>query len=164
MSIFSPSKCRLFHNATLFGFCITHILNTGCAKIWKKKSVAKRLRHLCNICLRESRASGRYLSVEIPENRKDIKPLNSVLGRSKMTKWAFHTTLCLRRQKCDSHLKQKTSVTMHSAVCGCWHNCFPHIIAEMFWTLINACNIYTNYSDILLSCNSRLYKISKPEL
>ena len=40
---FFPSKCRLFHNATLFGFCITHILNTGCAKIWKKKSVAKRL-------------------------------------------------------------------------------------------------------------------------
>ena len=36
MSIFSSSKCRLFHNATLFGFCITHILNTGCAKIWKK--------------------------------------------------------------------------------------------------------------------------------
>ena len=33
---FSSSKCRLFHNATLFGFCITHILNTGCAKIWKK--------------------------------------------------------------------------------------------------------------------------------
>ena len=27
------SKCRLFHNATLFGFCSTHILNTGCAKI-----------------------------------------------------------------------------------------------------------------------------------
>ena len=26
----------LFHNATLFGFCITDILNTGCAKIWKK--------------------------------------------------------------------------------------------------------------------------------
>ena len=41
---FFSSKCRLFHNATLFGFCITHILNTGCAKIWKKKSVAKRLK------------------------------------------------------------------------------------------------------------------------
>ena len=27
------SKCRLFHNANLFGFCITHILNTGYAKI-----------------------------------------------------------------------------------------------------------------------------------
>ena len=37
MSIIFSSKCRLFHNATLFGFCITHILNTGCAKIWKKK-------------------------------------------------------------------------------------------------------------------------------
>ena len=36
LHFFSPSKCRLFHNATLFGFCITHILNTGCAKIWKK--------------------------------------------------------------------------------------------------------------------------------
>ena len=33
---FFSSKCRLFHNATLFGFCITHIVNTGCAKIWKK--------------------------------------------------------------------------------------------------------------------------------
>ena len=40
---FFSSKCRLFHNATLFGFCITHILNTGCAKFWKKKSVTKRL-------------------------------------------------------------------------------------------------------------------------
>ena len=39
---FSSSKCRLFHNATLFGFCITHILNTGVLKL-KKKSVAKRL-------------------------------------------------------------------------------------------------------------------------
>ena len=36
---FFSSKCRLFHNATLFGFCITHILNTECAKIWRKKKV-----------------------------------------------------------------------------------------------------------------------------
>ena len=33
---FFSSKCRLFHIATLFGFCITHILNTWCAKIKKK--------------------------------------------------------------------------------------------------------------------------------
>ena len=33
---FSPSKCRLFHNTTLFGFCITHILNTGVLKFEKK--------------------------------------------------------------------------------------------------------------------------------
>ena len=43
--LFFSSKCLLFHNATLFGSCNIHILNTGCAKIWrKKKSVAKRLR------------------------------------------------------------------------------------------------------------------------
>ena len=33
---FFSSKCCLFHNATLFGFCITHILNAECAKILKK--------------------------------------------------------------------------------------------------------------------------------
>ena len=43
ISIFVSLKCRLFHNATLFGFCITHILNTGVLKFEKKKSVAKRL-------------------------------------------------------------------------------------------------------------------------
>jgi len=30
---FFPSKCRLFHNATLFGSCIIRILPTGCVKI-----------------------------------------------------------------------------------------------------------------------------------
>jgi hypothetical protein len=32
-SPFFSSKCRLFHNATVFGSCIIHILYTGCAKI-----------------------------------------------------------------------------------------------------------------------------------
>jgi len=32
LSFFS-SKCRLFHNATLFGSCIIRILPTECAKI-----------------------------------------------------------------------------------------------------------------------------------
>jgi len=32
-SPFFFSKCHLFHNATFFGFCIIHILHTGCAKI-----------------------------------------------------------------------------------------------------------------------------------
>jgi len=32
-SPFFPQKCRLFHNATFFGSCIIHILNTECAKI-----------------------------------------------------------------------------------------------------------------------------------
>ena len=30
---FFSSKCRLFHNATLFGSCIIRILPTECAKI-----------------------------------------------------------------------------------------------------------------------------------
>ena len=32
LSFFS-SKCRLFHNAALFGSCIIRILRTECAKI-----------------------------------------------------------------------------------------------------------------------------------
>ena len=33
---FFSSKCSLFHNANLSGFCIIHILHTGCAEIKKK--------------------------------------------------------------------------------------------------------------------------------
>ena len=33
LRFFSSSKCRLFHNATLFGSCIIRILPTECAKI-----------------------------------------------------------------------------------------------------------------------------------
>ena len=41
---FSSSKCSLFHNSNVFGFCIIHILYKGCAKIKKKNnSGAKRL-------------------------------------------------------------------------------------------------------------------------
>ena len=40
---FFSSKCSLFHNANLFGSCIIHILYTGCAKIKKNNSGAKRL-------------------------------------------------------------------------------------------------------------------------
>jgi len=32
-SPFFSSKFRLFHNVTLFGSCIIHILHTECAKI-----------------------------------------------------------------------------------------------------------------------------------
>ena len=41
---FSSSKCSLFHNFNVFGSCIIHILYTGCAKIKKNNSGAKRLR------------------------------------------------------------------------------------------------------------------------
>jgi len=38
---FFSSKYRLFHNVTFFGFCIIYILNTGCAKIWKRIPTSK---------------------------------------------------------------------------------------------------------------------------
>ena len=40
---FFSSKCNLFHNSNVFGSCIIHILYTGCAKIKKNNSAAKRL-------------------------------------------------------------------------------------------------------------------------
>ena len=42
---FSPFwKCSLFHNSNVFGYCIIHILYTGCAKIKKNNAGAKRLK------------------------------------------------------------------------------------------------------------------------
>ena len=43
LRFFSSSKCSLFHNSNVFGFYIIHILYTGCAKIKKNNSGAKRL-------------------------------------------------------------------------------------------------------------------------
>jgi len=40
---FFPSKFCLFHNSNVFCSCIIHILYTGCAKIKKNNSGAKRL-------------------------------------------------------------------------------------------------------------------------
>jgi hypothetical protein len=42
---FSSSKCSLFHNSNVFCSCIIHILYTGCAKIKKNNSDARRLIH-----------------------------------------------------------------------------------------------------------------------
>ena len=43
LRFFSSSKCSLFHNSNVFGSCFIHILYTGCAKIQKNNSGAKRL-------------------------------------------------------------------------------------------------------------------------
>ena len=52
---FFCSKCTLFHNANLFGSCVIHILYTGCAKIKKINSGAKRLTNLMHkICFTKS--------------------------------------------------------------------------------------------------------------
>jgi hypothetical protein len=44
ISVLFSSKFRLFHNSTLFGSCIIYILNTGCAKIKKKKLRRQRVK------------------------------------------------------------------------------------------------------------------------
>jgi len=41
---FFSSKCGLINNSNVFGSCIIHILYTGCAKIKKNNSSAKRLK------------------------------------------------------------------------------------------------------------------------
>ena len=52
---FFSSKFSLFHNSNVFGSCIIHILYTGCAKIKKNNSGAKRLKsvsfHRCSILI-----------------------------------------------------------------------------------------------------------------
>ena len=42
-SLSLSSKCSLFHNSNVFGSCFIYILYTGCAKIKKNNSGAKRL-------------------------------------------------------------------------------------------------------------------------
>ena len=49
LRFFLSSRCRLFHNAIFFGSCNTHILNTGCAKIFKENSGAKGLKHIFRV-------------------------------------------------------------------------------------------------------------------
>jgi len=46
---FFSSKCSLFHNSNVFGFCIIHILYTGCAKTKNNNFGAKRLINFAEI-------------------------------------------------------------------------------------------------------------------
>jgi hypothetical protein len=90
ISVFFSSKCRLFHNATLFGSCIIHILNTGCAKI-KKRSGAKGLseftvqlaRNIGLICFFSLLTGRQYLpphSTSIPVRVTVLNPINKFLA------------------------------------------------------------------------------------
>ena len=61
LRFFFSLKCSLFHNSNLFGSCIIHILYTGCAKIKKNISGAKRLTLLR--CASFSGMCGRYFLI-----------------------------------------------------------------------------------------------------
>ena len=60
---FSVQNAVLFHNANLFGFCIIHILYTGCVEIKKNNSGA----------------SAAFTSDIEPRNHKDIKEYRRLL-------------------------------------------------------------------------------------
>jgi hypothetical protein len=64
---FFSSKCRLFHNATLFRFCITHILNTGVLKFEEKK-------------IRRQKVKQFYYMKELPSTDGEIKHSQSARG------------------------------------------------------------------------------------
>ena len=81
---FFSSKCRLFHKATLFGFCITHILNTGCAKIWKK---VRRQTVKCHIFIKQKQP----LHIVQYLNRKQM--VRSEIERLKVKGYGFNVLL-----------------------------------------------------------------------
>jgi len=66
--LFFPSKCSSFHNSNAFGSSIIHILYTGCAKIKKNNSGAKRLTGLYEMIPQDSPLEITNISVLIVEN------------------------------------------------------------------------------------------------
>ena len=106
LSVFSSSKCSLFHNSNVFGSCIIHILYTGCAKIKKNNSGAKRLRigftsdtfrNSVRICSREEGYSGdNSLTVYlIPSTSLQEKSI----GQHTPDRYTSDRLICLRISK-----------------------------------------------------------------
>ena len=66
---FFSSKCSFFHNSNVFCPCIIHILYTGCAKIKKNNSGAKRLKQeyhtYSSLQIRKSSTKERYGRMKI---------------------------------------------------------------------------------------------------
>jgi hypothetical protein len=98
ISFFSSSKCRLFHNATFFGSCTIHILNTGCANIWKKKSGAKGLRSGVNWqialqekCLKQSGVKQglvAHYELQVAGDDADVENMQG-MGNTAMRPWSY---------------------------------------------------------------------------
>jgi hypothetical protein len=78
---FFSSKCSLFHNSSVFGSCIIHILYTVCAKIKKNHSGAKRLKYYLSLLCDE-------IEVIIPEINNPLHNVN------------IYYTHCIRPEMC----------------------------------------------------------------
>ena len=87
---FFSSKCRLFHNATLFGFCITHTSNTGCAKIWRKKIRRQKVNIDNTFYVTPNVAGGAGRRCQ-PTDAQYYQPLDHQPGRGRS---ALHCILC----------------------------------------------------------------------
>ena len=49
-TFFSSSKCSLFQNSNVFGFCIIHILCTGVLKLKKKQFRRQKVNFVMSVC------------------------------------------------------------------------------------------------------------------
>ena len=100
----------------MFGFCITHILNTGCAKIWKKKvrrQKVKRMRSLdaklikwiLIICCLDMSAALNWFCSEVQGNAFMKAVINITVQYTKwialLTEW---NSLFFRTHLLDSHV------------------------------------------------------------
>ena len=83
LSGFSSSKCSLFHNTNVFGFCIIHILYTGCSKIKKfrrrKVNNLKLCHHRCTRSILKSCSV--YTSIYTYSHEHDNITIISVICR-----------------------------------------------------------------------------------
>ena len=73
-------KMQPFHNYSIFGSCIIHILYTGCAKIKKNYSGAKRVSKFVWITELRIKTRTRYFRSEIGQNVWCTKSSNFVTG------------------------------------------------------------------------------------
>ena len=105
------SKCRLFHNGTLFGFCITHILNTGCAKTWK---IIRRQKVKCTYTVS-------YFAFWQTDMNTYVNVFPSLII-SRTNSWSWCNILIMRCQSPDNALR---SMLQHSCYNLCTEICLP---------------------------------------
>jgi hypothetical protein len=80
------SKCRLFHNATLFGSCIICILHTGCAKFLDSKFRCQNVKYNKWCTDRKKRSTTKRIIIIIIIHSPHLK---------QMTKISIQVTKCL---------------------------------------------------------------------
>jgi len=124
--LFFSSKCRLFHNSSVFGSCIIHILYTGCAKIKKNNSGAKRLiqhTHLSSVPMYFSHEklhnihcteSGRHPGSDIQKIHTIFSSMETVKAAALARKVRRGSTCCT---ECGHQLPQYNDIYRNTHSC-----------------------------------------------